>query len=111
PEVSDCVLQDRWLIKFTYFLQCIAIQRSAIVSSKIRGRSSSRTSYNAQRSRGQQLSRLRSDRKSVELVHTMHSDPEVSNCLVQELLLSKFTYCLQCTAIQRSAIVSSKIGG
>src|SRR5207237_1050480 len=111
PEVSNCLMRDPELIMFTYVLQRTAIQRSAIVSSKIRGWSCSLTSYNVQRSRGEQLSHPRSGVDHVHLRSTTHSDPEVSNCLIQDPWLMMFTYLLQRTAIQRSAIVSSKIRG
>src|SRR5205807_5875961 len=62
------------------------------------------TSYNTQRASGQQLPCPRAAVGPVHLPATTFSKPEVSNCLVPEPWLVLFTYPLQHSASQRSAI-------
>src|SRR5205807_10123704 len=68
--------------------------------------SCSLTSY-TQRARGQQLPCPGTAVDPVHLPTTTLSEPEVSNCLVPEPPLILFTYPLQHSASQRSAMVSS----
>src|SRR5207302_6321387 len=96
------------LILFTYPLQHSASQRSAIALSRNRRWSCSLTSYNTQRARGQQLPCPGTAVGPVHLPTTTLSEPEVSNCLVPEPPLIMFTYQLQHSASQRSAITSSR---
>src|SRR5437868_5584105 len=111
PEVSNCLVQYPWSVMLTYYLQPTAIQRSETFSSNTRGWSSLLTRYNPQRSRGQKLSCPIPVVSHVHLLPTTHSDPEVSNCLVQYAWLIMFTYHLQPTAIQRSEIASFNTRG
>src|SRR5437660_65288 len=88
----------------TYFLQHGAIQRSAIVSPNTGDLSCSRTFYNAQRSRGQQLSRPGLVIDYVHLRATTHSDPEVSNRLSSNPCCIMITNLLQHLETRKLAI-------
>src|SRR5207302_9416467 len=94
-------------ILFPYTPQHSPSQRSSIASPRTPGLSCSLTSYNTQRARDQQLPCPRTAVDPVHLPTTTLSKPEVSNCLVPEPRLILFTYLLQHSASQRSAIALS----
>src|SRR5437868_4157972 len=91
PDVSNSLIPEPWLVMFTYLLHHSAIQTSATRSSPNRGLSCSLTTYNTQRSRGQQQSHPRTVVGHVHLPPTTLSDPEVSNSLIPEPWLVMFT--------------------
>src|SRR5437868_2182328 len=96
---------------FIQSIQYPAIQRTSIACSQSSSFVCSLSCYNTQRARGQQLPRPRTVVDHVHLPPTTLSEPEVSNCLVPELWLIMFTYKLQHSASQRSAIASSQNRG
>src|SRR5437868_2182327 len=88
----------------TNLQQHSASERSEIAKSQRRYRSCSFSRYNIQRSREHLLPALRAVVSYVHCHATTLSEPEVSNCLVPEPWLIMFTYHLQHSASQRSAI-------